>query len=118
MQDYTKLQVWVKAHAVFVDIVRESRRFRSQDLGALRRQLQRSAESIPANIVEGSSTSTNPEFARYLDMSLASTAETHYHLRAARDVGAMSTERFEELSERVIEVRRMLCGLIKRVRAG
>lgn len=118
MQDYTRLDVWVKAHATYVDIFRETRRFRSRDLAALKRQLQRSAEGIPTNIVEGSSTSTNDEFARYLDMALASAAETHYHLRAAGDVGAMPKERCAELAERVVEVRKMLYGLIKRVRVG
>jgi four helix bundle protein len=118
MQDYTRLDVWVKAHAVFVDIFGETRRIRSRDLSALRRQLQRSAEGIPTNIVEGSSASTNEEFARYLGIALASAAETHYHLRAAGDIGAMPKARSEELAERVVEVRRMLYGLLKRVRGG
>lgn len=116
MQDYTKLQVWHKAHAVAMDIVRETVTFRSRDLAILRRQLQRSAHSVPANIVEGSSKTGNREFARYLDISIASAAETQYHLLSARDLGALSTDRFRELEDRVTEVRRMLHGLIKRVR--
>jgi hypothetical protein len=35
---------------------------------------------------------------------------------AARDIGLLQNETYDELSRRVVEVRKMLSGLIKRVR--
>src|SRR5688572_22375755 len=116
MQDYQKLKVWEKAHRLAMDVYRLSESFPPRDGVALTRQLRRAALSIPANIAEGAGKSGNAEFRRFLDIALGSAAETHYHLMAARDIGVLDTSTYDQLSARVVEVRRMLSGLIRRVR--
>ena len=117
MQDYRKLKVWEKAHAVAMDIHRASKAFRRQDALALWGQLRRAALSIPANVAEGAGKLSDPEFARYLEVALGSASEAHYHLVVARELGELDAAAFDDLSNRVTEVRRMLFGLIKRIRA-
>ena len=117
MQDYRKLKVWEKAHAVAMDIHRASKAFRRQDALVLRGQLRRAALSIPANVAEGAGKLSDPEFARYLEVALGSASEAHYHLVVARELGELDAAAFDDLSNRVTEVRRMLFGLIKRIRA-
>jgi four helix bundle protein len=117
MQDYRKLKVWEKAHTVAMDIHRTSKAFRRQDAIAVRGQLQRAALSIPANIAEGSGKLSDSEFARYLEIALGSASEAQYHLVVAREIGELDVTVFNDLSDRITEVRRMLFGLIKRIRA-
>jgi four helix bundle protein len=116
MQDYQKLKVWEKAHRLAMDVYRSSEGFPKRDGVALTAQLRRAAFSIPANIAEGAGKSGNTEFRRFLDIALGSAAETHYHLMAARDIGILENHTYDDLSSRVVEVRKMLSGLIKRVR--
>ena len=116
MQDYHKLNVWQKAHALALDVHRVAGTFPRVDGVALTSQPRRAALSIPANIAEGAGKSGNPEFRRFLHMTLGS-AETDYHLLAARDLGLLEAATYDDLAARTIEVRRMLGGLIKRVTA-
>lgn len=118
MGDYQKLEVWKKAHGVALDITRLTTRMRSAEGRELKGQLKRSVQSVPATIAEGAGKMSDPEFARFLDMALGSAAETHYHLVSAHDLGLVRTAEFDGLADRVSEVRRMLVGLIKRVRGG
>lgn len=115
MQDFRKLKVWEKAHALAIDIFRDSESFPNRAGLALSAQLRRSALSISANIAEGAGKPGAREFRRFLEISLGSAAETHNHLLVAHDLNLLTTARYAELSDRLVEVRRMLTGLIKRV---
>ena len=52
MQDFKKLQVWQKAHALTLGVDRASKRIRGSQYASLRNQIFRAASSIPANIAE------------------------------------------------------------------
>jgi len=115
MQDYHKLKVWEKSHALAMDVHRIAGGFPRVEGIALNGQLRRAVLSIPANIAEGAGKSGNSEFRRFLKIALGSAVETDYHLLAARDLGLLEAAIYEDLSARTIEVRRMLGGLIKKV---
>jgi four helix bundle protein len=115
VQNYENLQVWVKAHQLGMEIYRIAGAFPRMDGLALTSQLRRSALSIPANIAEGAGSETPSRFRHFLQISMGSASETKYHLLVARDLQLVSAEKFEELSERISEIRRMLTGLMKQV---
>ena len=75
----------------------------------------RSSESTSFNIVEGCGSTTSREFARFLEISIKSMTELEYQLRLARDYGIMSSHEWRRLTDSVIAVRRMLCGLRRKV---
>jgi len=87
---------------------------RSHDMG-LRSQIIRAAMSIPANIVEGRRQASEREFARFLRIAINSGYELEYHLIVARDIGAISQADCASLLRELIEVRKMIHGLIKRL---
>ncbi|MDQ6718235.1 MAG: four helix bundle protein [Gemmatimonadota bacterium] len=84
---------------------------------ALSSQIVRAAFSIPANIVEGRRQESEKEFARFLRIALNSAVELEYHLILARDIQAMSESASDELVHELIEVRRMIQGLLKKLRS-
>ena len=110
--------MWRKAHALALDAHRTAARIRGSQYAPFRRQIIRAALSIPANIVEGREQKTDTGFARFLRIALGSASELEYHLTAAHDIEAISTSAHESLSSQVVEVRRMLHGLVRRLEAG
>lgn len=118
MADYRKLKVWQKAHALSLHAHRAATRIRGQHYAALRSQIIRSASSIASNIVEGREQKTDPGFARYLGYSISSASELEYHLLEAREMRVLSDGEHISLTSRVVEVRMMLHGLIRRLERG
>ena len=115
MQDFAKLKVWQKAHSLAMDIYQASEQFRARDGVSITTQLRRAALSVPTNIAEGAGKASRGEFARFLEIALGSASETIYHLLVVHEIGLLDTPKYEELSARTVEVRRMLVGLRKRV---
>jgi four helix bundle protein len=73
------------------------------------------AESIAFNIVEGCGSASSKEFARFLDISIKSTCELEYQLQLATDCDLLPRHVWYRLSAETIEIRRMLCGLRRKV---
>ena len=71
--------------------------------------------SIPTNIVEGRGKKSDRDFARYLGYALGSACELEYHIILARDVGEISEGDFNSLMRQVVDIKRMLHGLIDRL---
>lgn len=113
MTDFKKLKVWQKAHAMALDAHRVAGQIRGAKHASLKSQMTRAAMSVPTNIVEGSGQQSGREFSRFLRIALNSTTELEYHLLAARDLGAVPASDSLTLSSQVVEVRKMLYGLLR-----
>lgn len=116
MQDYRRLIVWQKAHALAVAVRGITRDFGPQGLRALQSQCVRAAESIVFNISEGCGADSQREFARFLDIAIKSCSEVQAQLDLASGYRAIGHSEWEALDAQVIEVRKMLCGLRRRIR--
>jgi len=118
VSDFKKLNVWGKSHALTLNVAREAGLLRGRAVASLRDQMVRAAMSIPTNIVEGTGQESGKEFCRFLSIALKSSSELEYHLILAHDLHAMTRSNFESLSAQVIEVRKMLYALRRRVLAS
>jgi four helix bundle protein len=116
MSDFKRLLVWQKAHALALHVHWVATRIRGPENAALRSQLIRAAQSIPANIVEGHGQESAKEFARFVRYSINSTSELEYHTICGRDVQAIPECDFTSLTAEMTEVRRMLYGLLSYLR--
>jgi len=117
MQDYRKLDVWEKAHELAVRVYHETRQPSDRTFPGLVAQLRRAASSIPANIAEGCGRASQRELARFLQHAIASAQELQYHLLLAKDVEILHLASYARLDARTSQVRQMLSGLLRRVRA-
>jgi four helix bundle protein len=116
MQNYRNLVVWQKAHILALHVNATARTLASRDCSGLAWQARRAAVSIPSNIAEGCSRSTQRDFARFLQIAIGSASELEYQLQFATDAKLLSPRDSDPLRERVVEVRRMLYALLKRVK--
>ena len=71
--------------------------------------------SVPSNIVGGNAHASPHEFARYLRYAVASATEVEGHAQLARDLGIMDNADFTAVLARVVDVRKMLHGLLKKL---
>ena len=117
MQDYRRLRVWRKAHALAVELHGITRAFPPIERYGLTAQMRRSAASIGSNIAEGAARSSDREFARFLSIAIGSATETSNHVLMARDLDLIDEPTYRDLEARTSEVRRMLIGLRARLLA-
>jgi len=75
----------------------------------------KTAESVAFTLVEGCGAFTQNEMARFVEMSIKSTKELEYQLFLARDYGILPPKNWISLTLETIEIRRMLCGLRRRI---
>ena len=115
MQDYRKLRVWKGSHELVLAVRRATHSFPKSGYSSLKSQMTRSAESIPFNIVEGCGARSPREFARFLAISIKSAFELQYQLRLSRDYEILEDAPWITLRKQTVDVRRMLCGLRKKV---
>ncbi len=117
MKDFKKQKVWEKSHRLTLKIYQVTKGFPKDELYGLTSQIRRSCASIPANIAEGCGRDGDAEFARFLNIAMGSACELEYHLLLGRDLGFIETTDYETLGTEVVEVKQMLTGFIKKLKA-
>jgi four helix bundle protein len=115
MQDFRRLLVWQRAHELVLSVRRAIKTFPRSERGSLKAQMINASESVAFNIVEGCGSSSSKEFARFLDISIKSTCELEYQLQLSTDCDLLPRRIGRPLCAETIEIRRMLCGLRKKV---
>lgn len=117
MKDFRSLKVWEVAYALTLDVYRVSTSFPSDERFGLTSQLRRSIVSIPSNIAEGCGRGTDSDFARFIQIAMGSASEAECQLMLARDLGFLAVEIADDLLGRTQQAKRMLSGLLKKLRA-
>ena len=114
MQDFRTLEVWNKAHNLTLDVYRLTEHFPRTEVFGLSIQLRRGAASIATNLAEGCGR-TQGEFPRFLQIAFGSACEVEYQLLLSRDLELITIDAHDTVSAKLLEVKRMLHGLLKRV---
>jgi len=114
MQDFRNLEVWNKAHNLTLDVYRLTEHFPRTEVFGLSIQLRRGAASIATNLAEGCGRAQG-EFGRFLQIAFGSACEVEYQLLLSRDLELITVDAYETVSAKLLEVKRMLHGLLKRV---
>jgi len=117
MKDFHELQVWQKAHQLTLAVYRVTAPFPREELFGLTSQLRRASSSISANLAEGCGRTGDAEFSRFCSIAMGSASELEYHLLLGKDLGYIKAKDYQELSQRTIEVKKMLAALIQKLTA-
>lgn len=117
MKDFRKLKVWAKAHRVALGVYTLTVSFPREERYGLTSQMRRCAVSVPSNIAEGCGRRSDADFARFLQIAMGSASELEYQLLLAHDLGFIVDADHEQHTEALVEVRRMLNGLLGKLTA-
>ena len=117
IKHFTDLEVWQKAHQLFLDLCNDVNMFPSKRSAmVIADQILRSSGSISANIAEGFNRS-KAKFLNSLDIALGETNETENWLYKLRDSKFLTAETAALQIEQTKEIGRMLNGLIRKIEA-
>ncbi|TAH04386.1 MAG: four helix bundle protein [Sphingobacteriales bacterium] len=111
MRDFKKYTVWQESHTFTLEIYQATKVFPKDELFGLTSQLRRASSSIPTNFAEGSGSNSEKEFARYLNIALASCCEVEYLLLLTRDLKYLTTEVHQILEDKLILIRKQIYNL-------
>jgi four helix bundle protein len=111
-ESFRSLKVWQASMDLAEEIFRATKTFPVEERFGLSRQIRRASVSIASNIGEGKRRKRQGAFLHHLDIALGSQGEVEVQLEIALRVGFLSNLQYEPLQHRVVEVGRMLNGLI------
>jgi four helix bundle protein len=112
IQSFEELKAWKAARTLVQQVYRCSNAGTFRRDFALRDQIRRAAVSILSNIAEGFERGGNAEFCRFLSMAKGSSGEVRAQLYVALDQEYLSAAQFAGLQQQVLEISRMLSGLM------
>jgi four helix bundle protein len=118
MEDFKDLRVWAKAHELTLAVYQKTRAFPREEMYGLTSQLRRASASVAANIAEGCGRRSDAELRRFVQIARGSANEVEYHLLLAKDLDFLTTEEHEDLEARVLEIQRMLAGLVQSLKVS
>ncbi|HVT00909.1 MAG TPA: four helix bundle protein [Patescibacteria group bacterium] len=102
---FETLDAWKESHKLVLMIYKEEN-YRLTD------QICRSASSIAANLVEGSSRNTKKEYRQFAYQARASLEEAKYHLLLAKDLGYINESLYNKIMNQANITGKLINGLI------
>ena len=105
MHRFKDLEIWKFSREFCTNIYSVTSSFPDFEKFGLTNQLRRASVSIPANIAEGCSRSSNKDFARFLEIAIGSAYEVETHLLIASDLGFLKSD---DLNLLIIKLERIV----------
>ncbi|MBR6090709.1 MAG: four helix bundle protein [Anaerolineaceae bacterium] len=115
-QKYFKdLIVWQKSMDLAVMTYKVLPLLPKGELYALSDQIRRSVISIPSNIAEGQQRNSDKDFLRFLHIAKGSLGELETQIILCQRLGFLQQKEIDPLFSQIIEVGRLLNGLINNI---
>ena len=115
MRDYKKYDVWKRSHELTLLVYELTQTFPNSELYGLTSQLRRASSSVPTNIAEGSGRDSDKDFRRFLIIAHGSATEVEYLLLLCKDLLYIEDDVFDEFTNLITPLRKMLNSLIKKL---
>ena len=115
-QHFKDLIVWQKAMDLVANVYRTTDNFPKREIYSLTDQIRRAAVSVPSNIAEGQAHYNKGEFVHFLRHANGSLAELETQILLAERLEYVRSEQVQSLLKQVIEVGKLLNGLINSLR--
>jgi len=110
--NFKKMKIWQNSIAFVSDSYALTKTFPEIEKFNLVIQMNKCAVSIPSNISEGSSKSTDRHFKNYLETSLGSAFEWETQLIVAFNEGYLNGIKFKELENKILPIQKMIGSFI------
>ena len=86
MRNFKELKIWQKGFQIAVNSFRITESFPQQEKFGLSSQINRAGVSIPSNIAEGSSRTSDKDYNRFIEIALGSSFELETQLLIAKEI--------------------------------
>ena len=112
METHKDLRVWQQSIEMVTSIYLMTKAFPKDELFGLVSQMRRAAVSVPSNIAEGYARGSEREKLHFLHISSGSMSEIETQLLLSLNLGYVTQETFDELSEKITSLWKQLNALI------
>lgn len=112
---FRSIRAWQHADNLVALTYEVTRTFPKEEQYGITSQLRRATVSVAANIVEGASRRSRPEYLQFLSVAKASLNEASYYIHLCGRLGYLSGSRLDRLDGMCEETSRTLYGLIQSV---
>lgn len=116
MKNFKELKVWQKGFKIAVGCYKYISGFPKEEKYTIVSQITRAGVSIPSNIAEGSSRSSEKEYGRFLEIALGSSFELETQLLIAQSVNFGDNDLCTELLKNLDEEQKMLMSFISKIK--
>lgn len=116
IKSFKDLDVWKNGVELVSEIYLISKRFPREEMYGLINQMRRAAVSIPSNIAEGFLRKSTNEFIQFLYIALGSCGELDTQLAVTKNLNYVDEKIYEQVSEKINHISRMLRALINSLR--
>ncbi len=116
MRNFRELEIWKIAFELALESYRLTKDFPQQEKFGLTSQMRRASVSIPSNIAEGCSRSSDKDFARYLEIALGSAFELETQTLIANQLDLIPKSSLEEYLELLNKFQRKTNAFISAIR--
>jgi four helix bundle protein len=116
MRDHTKLKAFELADEVALLVYKITTVFPKEEMYGLTSQMRRAAVSVPSNIVEGCSRTSQADFLRFLIIAFGSLRELRYQLSLSKRLGFFGNQDSSLIEQKIIETEKVMNGLIQAVK--
>ncbi len=118
MRDFRTLNIWKGGIVIVKQVYRLAEFLPIEEKYGLRSQICRSAVSIPSNIAEGCSRSSQIDFKRFLEMALGSSFELETQLIIVEELSLISAKEIKAVFDRLNKEEKMINSLISKLEAN
>jgi len=106
--NYKKLKIWIDSFELCLLIYKVTAQFPKNEMYGLVSQINRSSISIPSNIAEGSSRSSERDFSRFLEIALGSLFELNTQINIAYNLKFIEEKQYLKIDIKMEEIKKMI----------
>jgi four helix bundle protein len=116
MRDFRKLNIWTDSMALVELVYQILKLLPDSEKFSMQLQMQRSTISIPSNIAEGCSRSSELDFKRFLEIAIGSTFELETQVLLAVRIGYFTEQKTEPVLAKINQVQKQLNAFISSIK--
>jgi four helix bundle protein len=109
--DYKKLNVWKESIELVKQVYQVTASFPKDERYGLISQLRRASVSIPSNIAEGNSRSSDKDYKRFIEIAYGSALELETQLIISVELNFIDDN--SEIFRKLEQVKKLLSGFMK-----
>ncbi len=113
MHNFRKLTIWLNAIILAKEVYSITSTYPKEEKYGLVSQINRCSVSVPSNIAEGSSRSSNKEFSHFIKISMGSLFELETQLILSHEFGIISSETLRTLTSKIVSLQKMLSRFLQ-----
>jgi four helix bundle protein len=115
MRNFKQLLIWQKGFEIAIQSFKLVETFPKEERFSLSNQITRASVSIPSNIAEGSSRTSEKDYNRFLEHSLGSSFELETQLLIAEAVNYGEVKTRSKMLQDIAEEQKMLISFMRKL---